>query len=321
MAFTSRDQSWFLEMSIDFEKDVILLTCASGKQCSRLIPLLYNKWRHLRLAVNSAFSAQRLATQYPNATVMQADMAKTEDARRILSGVTTVLYIGPPAHSHETEIGYTMVDAACRESQNGTLKHFIYSSVLHPRIRKLLNHDCKRYVEEYLVESGLNYTIVQPSHLLDPFPVEMLVQSETPVFPARFNPQVTFSFTILQDLAEALAIIIEEREKHFLAEYTACSTGPLSYADVIATLSEEIGKPIQIQQKDFYESASQFESLIAGKNGNVSPGTRDILHRLLLYYNVYGIKGNTNVLEWLIGRKPTSVQEFFRQKILELRES
>ena len=120
------------------------------------------KCTNLRLAVHSASSAQRLATEYPAATVMQADLAKAEDAQRILSGVTTVLYIGPSFHIHETQLGYTMVDAACRESQVGNLKHFVYSSVLHPRIRKLLNHDCKRYVEEYLVESGLNYTIVQP---------------------------------------------------------------------------------------------------------------------------------------------------------------
>lgn len=305
-------------MPIDFERDVILLTCASGKQCSRLIPLLYKKCRNLRLAVNSASSAQHLATEYPAATVMQADLAKTEDVQRILSGVTSVLYIGPSFHIHETQLGYTMVDAACRESQIGNLKHFVYSSVLHPRIRKLLNHDCKRYVEEYLVESGLNYTIVQPSHILDQFPVEMLLRSENPVFPARFNPRVTFSFTVLQDLAEAFAVIIEEREKHYLAEYTACSTGPLSYTDVVTMLSREIGKPIQVQQKDFYESTRQFQSLFAGSDSNVSSGTRDTIHRLLLYYNFYGIKGNTNVLQWLIGRKPTSVEEFLRQKILEL---
>lgn len=308
-------------MSIDRENDVILLTCASGKQCSKLIPLLYGTWKHLRLAVNSASSAQRLATEYPAATVVQADMANTEDAQRILSGVTTVLYIGPSVHSHETTIGYTMVDAACHESQNGNLKHFVYSSVLHPRIRKLMNHDCKRYVEEYLVESGLNYTIVQPSHILDQFPVEMLLRSENPVFPARFNPEITFSFTILQDLAEAFAIIINERNRHFLAEYTACSTGPLSYNSVITMLSEEICKPIQVTSTDFYDTASQFSSLMARGNGDVSRGSRDTIHRLLLYYNFYGIKGNTNVLEWLIGRKPTSAQDFLRQRVLELRES
>ncbi|PYH43104.1 NAD(P)-binding protein [Aspergillus saccharolyticus JOP 1030-1] len=305
-------------MSVDFEKDVILLTCASGKQCSRLIPLLYNKWRHIRLAVNSAASAQRLEAEYPNATVLQADMARIEDAQRILSGVTSVLYIGPSAHCHETEMGFTMIDAARRESQIGNLKHFIYSSVLHPRIRKLLNHDCKRYVEEYLVESGLDYTIVQPSHILDPFPVEMLVKSESPVFPASFNVNVKFSFTVLQDLAEAFEIILEEREKHFLAEYTACSTGPISYADVIEILSKEIGKPIQIQQREFYESAGQLQTLIAGKNADVSPGTRDTIHRLLLYYDFYGIKGNPNVLGWLIRRRPTSVQEYFQRRIAEL---
>lgn len=105
-----------------------------------------------------------------------------------------------------------MINAARHESQHSTLKHFIYSSVLHPQLRKLMNPDCKRYVEEYLIESGLNYTIIQPSHILDQFPVQQLLQQETPIFPASFDPQVTFSFAVLQDLVEALALIIEERE-------------------------------------------------------------------------------------------------------------
>jgi uncharacterized protein YbjT (DUF2867 family) len=306
-------------MSVDFENDIVLLTCASGKQCSRLIPLLYKKWKHLRLAVNSAASAQRLERGYPNATVVQADMGKADDARRILSGVTAVLYIGPSVHSHETEIGYTMIDASRSEAQHGNLKHFIYSSVLHTQLRKLLNHDCKRYVEEYLIESGLNYTIIQPSHILDQFPVEMLVRSEDPVFPASFDPRVAFSFTALRDLAEAIAIIFQEREKHYLAHYTACSTGPTSYAEVLAMLSEEIDKPIQVQRQGYYEAADKFYSALAAESGEVPQGTRDAVHRLLLYYNFYGIKGNTNVLEWLIGRKPTSIGQFLHQKVSEIR--
>ena len=307
-------------MSVDFENDIILLTCASGKQCSQLIPLLYNKWQNLRLAVNSTSSEELLKTTYPNATVVRADMSRPDDARRILSGVTAVLYIGPSLHGHETEIGYTMIDAARRESQQGTLQHFIYSSVLHPQIRKLMNHDCKRYVEEYLIESGLNYTIVQPSHILDQFPVEKLLQSEEPVFPANFDPHVTFSFTALHDLAEAFAVILNEREKHYLAEYTACSTGPTSYAEVIAMLSEEIDRPIQILKKDYYESADQFQSMLAGKDGDIPPGTRDAIHRLLLYYNFYGIKGNTNVLKWLIERETTTIKGFLRQRVSRLRQ-
>lgn len=310
-----------IKMPANLESDVLLLTCASGKQCSRLIPLLYGRWKQLRLVVNSAASEERLKTQYPEATVLRADMSRADDARRILSGVTTVLYIGPSLHSHEAEVGYTMIDAARHESQHGTFKHFVYSSVLHPQLRKLMNHDCKRYVEEYLIESQLNYTIIQPSHILDQFPVQPLLQQETPVFPASFDPQTTFSFTVLQDLAEAFAVIFEEREKHYLAGYTACSTGPISYNEVVATLSIEIGKPIQVVKKGFFESAEQFQGLLAAKGGDIPQTGRDAIHRLLLYYNFYGIKGNVNVLKWLIRREPTNVKDFLHQRVLEIQAS
>ncbi|KAL2022920.1 hypothetical protein VTK56DRAFT_4135 [Thermocarpiscus australiensis] len=308
-------------MSVDFENDIILLTCANGKQCSRLIPLLYGKWKRLRLATRSAASEERLKARYPDATVVRADMARPDDARRILSGVTAVLHIGPSIHSHEIELGYTMIDAACEEAKHGVFKHFVYSSVLHPQLRKLMNHDSKRYVEEYLIESGLNYTIIQPSHILDQLPVQLLLQQQSPVFPASFDPKTTFSFTVLQDLAEAIAKIFEEREKHYLAEYTACSTGPTSYVQVIDALSKEIGKPIQILQKEYFESTEQFLKAAAGTSEGLPQYTRDAVHRLVLYYNFYGIKGNTNVLEWLIGRKTTSVEEWVHQKVLECQRS
>lgn len=308
-------------MSVDFQNDLLLLTCASGKQCARLIPLVYGKWKRLRLVVHSASSEKRLKEQYPDADVVSADMSHAEDAQRILSGVTSVLYIGPSLASHEAEMGFTMIDAAYEESQKGGLKHFVYSSVLHPQIRKLMNHDCKRYVEEYLIESGLNYTIIQPSHMLDTFPVQHLFQQEAPVFPAAFDPKTTFSFTVLQDLAEAFVRVFEEREKHYLSEYTACSTGPISYADVIATMSHEIGRPIKTKQMDYYEAAETFQKRLFGDSGAPPQATRDALHRLLLYYNFYGIKGNPNVLEWLIGRKPTTIKDYLHQEVLKCQGS
>lgn len=302
-------------MPVDHEKDVIALTCASGKQCSRLIPLLYGKWKNIRLAVHTPSSEASLKKQYPDAEIVCLDLTRSEDIQQFLTGVTTVLHIGPPFHPHEVGMGFLMIDAARREAQTGVLKHFIYSSVLHPQLRKLMNHDCKRYVEEYLIESGLNYTIVQPSHLLDTFPVEQLLQQEEPVFHANYNPNVTFSFTILQDLADAFLTVIEEREKHYLAEYMICSTGPTSYADVVAALSKVIGKPIQITTREYNDAVLSLQSLISADPTKTHRLTRDGIQRMQLYYNFYGIKGNTNVLEWLIDRKPTTVEDFFREKV------
>ncbi|KAL1845775.1 hypothetical protein Plec18167_004984 [Paecilomyces lecythidis] len=307
-------------MPVDFENDVIALTCASGKQCSRLIPLLYNRWRNIRLIVHSAGSETRLKNQYPNAQILRADLTQPGDIDWIVDGVSTIVHIGPPLHPRETEIGYMMIDAACHhQPQNGgVFKHFIYSSVLHPQLRKLMNHDCKRYVEEYLIESGLQYTIVQPSHMLDMFPVAQLLQQEEPIFYANFNPGITFSFTICQDLAEALLKVIEGREKHYLAEYMICSTGPVSYEDVTATLSKVVCRPIQIRTRDYFDAVAFVQKMVAGDPEKGHRVTRDAVQRLQLYYNFYGIKGNTNVLEWIIGRAPTTVEGFFRGRVSEL---
>ncbi|EFY97924.1 NmrA-like family protein [Metarhizium robertsii] len=301
--------------------DIILLTLAAGKQMSYLLPLLYGKCR-LRLSVHTDSEKALLEKKYPGSEVVKGDMERAEDVSSMLSGVTTVIYIGPTFHPRETEIGYSMIDAAASEAQNGQLKHFIYSSVLHSQLRKLMNHDCKRYVEEYLMESGLSYTILQPTHMLDPFPVEDLMRQEQPVWHADYDPKVTFSFTVLRDLADAFAVVALEREKHYLAEYPISSTGAVSHVAVVEALSKEIGKDIAIKQKGYYEAVGGLHGLLVRANGRLDQRvSRDITDRLILYYNTYGLKGNTNVLQWLIGRKPTSIEEFFHDKVSSIRQS
>jgi hypothetical protein len=55
----------------------------------------------------------------------------------------------PSIDLFETQIGYNMVKAAVDARKfNGIFKHFVYSAVIYTLIRKLLNHEAKRYVEE-----------------------------------------------------------------------------------------------------------------------------------------------------------------------------
>ena len=178
-----------------------------------------------------------------------------------------------------------------------------------------MNHGCKRYIEEYLIESGLNYTIMQPSHFLDMFPVESLLQQPEPTYNATFDPNTTFSFTVLRDLAEAFVKVIEEREKHYLAEYMICSTCPTSYTDVINMLSQLSNTHINVVTQEFYEGTRFVQNMVSNDSKDCHRVTRDGIQRLQLYHNYYGINGNTNVLEWLIGRKPTAVEEFLRDRM------
>lgn len=97
-------------MPIDYENDIILLTCANGKQCNQLIQFLLPKWKHLRLAVSSDSSRQQLLENYANKSrahieVVLADLAQINDCKRILEGVTALYHVGPSFHPRETEIG------------------------------------------------------------------------------------------------------------------------------------------------------------------------------------------------------------------------
>lgn len=71
---------------------------------------------------------------------------------------------------------YNMIEAA----RTNKIKHFVHSSVLLPSLRKLLHHKDKRHVEEALIESGLRYTILQPSNFMDNFPIQKLLYEDNP---------------------------------------------------------------------------------------------------------------------------------------------
>ena len=93
--------------------EILVATCPSGKQCSHLLPLLHGQGKYkLRLAAHSDASVQRLKTKYPDAEVVQADIADLNTCRKLLRGATSVFHVGPSLHSREKEMGFNMIDAA-----------------------------------------------------------------------------------------------------------------------------------------------------------------------------------------------------------------
>jgi uncharacterized protein YbjT (DUF2867 family) len=307
-------------MTVDYANDLLVVTCASGKQSSHLLPHIHGEWKRLRLVVNSLSSEERLKRLYPDAEVVRADMAIAQDCARVLKGSTVVFYVGPSLHPREADCGFNMVEAARAEASSGSFKHFVFSSVASAQLRKLLNHDCKRFVEESLMESGLNYTILQPSHFFENTPIGMLMQQEKPFYQMAYNPSVTFSFTALRDMGEATAVVLNERENHYFALYPIISTMPMAYTEFLKTVGDVIGKSIRLEQMPLEAAIDGLiHRFFGGKQAD--PAVFDIVERLLLYYNRRGILGNPSVLEMLIGRKGTSGQEWAETQVKMLKET
>ena len=183
----------------------------------------------------------------------------------------------------------------------------------------MLHHHSRLQVEEYLMESELNYTILQPTHFMFLFPMAPILAQEKPVYTANWNPDVPFSFIALSDLGEVSAKVINEREKHYLAHYPLCGDGPLNYRQVCNTASQEVGKPIELRQKTFEEAVHAFTIRMFGSM-DTDAETIDGIERILLYYNRHGLIGSTNVCEWLLGRKPTTWLDWMRMEITNIKQ-
>lgn len=322
--------------------EILVITSPSGKQVSHLLPLLYNKGKFkLRLAAHSQASLEKLKAQYPDAEVINADISSLEACQQLLQGATAVYHVGPSFHSREKEMGFNMIDAAVAESQRkgNVFQHFVFSSVLSTQHRSLMQHDLKSYVEERLFLSPLSWTILKPTNFMDAYPVATLAGQEKPVLEKLWTAEIPNSLIALRDLAEAAAKVLNEREAHYLAEYPLCSTMPLSDAYVAKVISKRIGKDIETKSPSFETGVNKVLSYLFGAKTSMSADvdaselyassrddyagnqlaaegdlrgdiTRDEAERLVLFYNRRGLKGSPNVLRWLLGREPTTVEDW-----------
>ncbi|KAF9876630.1 NmrA-like family protein [Colletotrichum karsti] len=307
--------------------EILVVTSASGRQNAQLLPLLTSSKRFkLRLASHSEASASKLRMRYPGAEVVVVDLTSLDACRDLVRGATTVYHVGPSIHSREREMGFNMIDAATAEFQGegSQFKHFVFSSVLGTQHRKLMQHDLKSFVEERLMLSPIPWTILQPTNFMDAYPVARLASMETPVMERLWKPDMPNSMIALKDLAEAAAKVLTEREKHFYAQYPLSSTLPTTDAEVFEAISKKIGKDVQFKTPTFEVGVDNLLSLLFGTSstlsaeGDLRPDvTRDEAERLILFYNRYSLAGNPNVLRWLLGREPTTVEQWVKLQLDE----
>ncbi|GAB1737336.1 hypothetical protein NU219Hw_g1260t1 [Hortaea werneckii] len=232
---------------MDGDKELLLITAASGKQSSHLIPHILKQWKHIRL--------QRTWPPKPIATISWPESQPASSS--------------PPASTpKKPSCGINMIDAALAQPAPHQPKHLLYSSVLHPHLRKLPNHDAKRYIEEHLIES------VQPTTMIENLPLPQLLQQNSPIYPALWNPDTKFSFVSYRDIGESL-------RPHPLLP-------PPPRNNLAAT----------------YQTRQHPRPALLPR------GPTDRLRAPRAGCPQKGLVGNANVLAWLLGRRPLEYEEW-----------
>ena len=285
-------------------KKPILITGASGKTGRRVVAAIASKGGAVRAFIRRPEIEPELLRDGASEIAL-GDLSDAASLKRALDGVGQLIHICPPMHPNEDAIAKTLIDL-CGEMGTGRL---VLYSVLHPLLTDVPHHARKLKAEQYLVDSGVTYTILQPSRYMQHLTPIWKSVLATGVHNMPFSTTARFSVVDLSDLADACARVTTE-PGHEGATYQLAGPDALSQEDMARILTQVLGKPIRSEAKSLqqFRQEAQAAGMLAER--------METMCLMNAHYDAHGLVGNPNVLRWILGRQPNDFAGFVRRELL-----
>ncbi len=279
---------------------IILFTGAGGRTGQSIAPALIRAGHTVRILTRRTELGGPWAKI--DADRRKGDLGNDADVAAAMEGADALYHIPPNMNPQEVGFGQRLVALA----QQAKLKHFVYHSVLHPQIQALPHHWNKVFVEEAVLESGLNFTILQPSSYMQNVLQDWDGITQRGVHTLGFSVQAKLALVDLEDVAEVAGKVTGNPD-HFGAVYELAGPEMLSGEDKARALSKALGRTVRAAE----ESLEDFRrrALAAG----MPPHVVETRASMFAHYDHQGLVGNANVLRWLLGRAPTTFEGFLRR--------
>ncbi|MCK5922267.1 MAG: NmrA family NAD(P)-binding protein, partial [Methylococcales bacterium] len=175
---------------------MILVTGAAGKTGQAIIIALAKKGAAVRGLVRREAQIESVREAGAHEVVV-GDINSASMMRQAASGIRAVYHICPNMHPDEIRIGQNMIAAG----QSAGVQHFVYHSVLHPQIEAMPHHWHKLHVEECLFESGLPFTILQPTAYMQNLLANWEEIADMGIFATPYPVDARISLVDLQDVS------------------------------------------------------------------------------------------------------------------------
>jgi NAD(P)H dehydrogenase (quinone) len=277
---------------------MILVTGAGGKTGKAVLKALVARGAAVRAFVRSA--AHHAALQAIG--VHNVEVGEMHDPRawsQAIRGTSAVYHICPNVSPHELPFAKALVAAA----DTPGIRRFVYHSVLHPQIEAMPHHWSKLRVEEMLFSSALDITILQPTAYMQNSLAQWDRMVADGVYRVPYPVETRFSLVDLDDVAEAAALVLTSAG-HSGATYELVGTPPLRQIEIAGTFGQTLNKAIRVEA----ESVESWDR--RARSAGMDCYQRETLIKMFRAYARDGLKGNPNVLGWLLGRPPTSLAAF-----------
>ena len=282
---------------------MILVTGAGGKTGRAVISALARKKQPVRALVHREDQAP-LVESLGAAEVLVGDMHSRNTLKRAFDGSESVYHICPNVDPDELLLGKSMIASAA----SAKVGRFVFHSVLHPQIESMPHHWMKMRVEEALLSSGLEFTILQPGPYMQNLQGQLSDILERHTYSVPYSPNAPMSLVDLEDVAEAAAIVLTD-PTHAGAIYELVGPEILTPGQMAEILSRHLNREVHAAQAPLREWRQRAQS--AGLGGY----QLETLEKMFAYYDRNGLWGNPLTLKTLLGRQPTSFVDYVKRTI------
>jgi uncharacterized protein YbjT (DUF2867 family) len=277
---------------------MILVTGAGGKTGNAVIKALVARGAPVRALVRSLAHEPALRTIGAD-EVVAGSMDDAHALSRAARGADAIYHICPNVSPHEVVFAKGLIAAATDLG----VSRLVYHSVLHPQIEAMPHHWNKLRVEEMLFASALEIAILQPTAYMENSLAQWDRMVRDGVYRVPYPAETRLSLVDLDDVAEAAALVLTSAG-HSGATYELVGMPPLSQIEIAGTFGQTLNKAIRVEA-EAVESWDQ-----RARSAGMDSYQRETLIKMFRAYARDGLKGNPNVLGWLLGRPATSLAAF-----------
>lgn len=282
---------------------MILVTGAAGKTGRAIIRELAARGADVRAFVRRPSQRQEVITLGAKEAV-SGDLGQLLDIKQAFEGVEAIYHICPNVDPREEAYAARLIELA----STAGLGQFGYHSVLHPQTESMAHHWRKLRVEEALFESGLPFTIIQPCAYMQNLLAQKDAILASGLIRVPYSVEARLSLVDLQDVAKVVATVLME-PGHTGAIYELAGPEPVSHRQIAAVISDALERRVVAERLDI---DAWTKDALGNGLGDYQIRT---LRSMFDYYDQYGFIGNSNVLTYLLGQEPTTIQGFISREL------
>ncbi|HSI90833.1 MAG TPA: SDR family oxidoreductase [Adhaeribacter sp.] len=278
----------------------ILITGATGTVGTAIVKKLSNLDVHIRAGVHSIIKGENL--KYPNVEICEIEYHRPESLKVAFTGVDRVFMI-TPLSPEQLETAKLLIDQA-RECG---VKHVVRLSAIgadaEPAIQMCRWH---REVEQYLQDSGLNYTILRPTTFMQNFVNyygDSIRKGDCIYLPLG---EGKVSYVDVRDIAEIASEVLTT-DRYFNQILDVTGPEALSVEEVAQAISDATGR--QVRYVDVPEEGARQSMQEMNMPGWMVDAYME-LHHISKAGQIAAVSGTT---EKVTGHKGHTVHDFARQ--------